>query len=103
MCSNEADVYYSIILSLKDKVVDHLAEVVHSANTCIFVSSPSSRLYGHLGLGYGGGAVIQLLVDLVKLVLLSFQFVAIDVYNQVVEPFHLIFHLPSFTGRRLVV
>lgn len=65
--------------------------------------SPVSCLYGHLSLGYGGGAVIQLLIDLVKLVLLSFKLVAVDVYNQGVEPLHLILHLSSLTGCCLIV
>lgn len=66
-------------------------------------ASPVGCLYGHSSFGYGGGAVVELLVDLVELVLLSLELVAVDVYNQVVESFHLGFHLPSFTGRCLVV
>lgn len=69
---------------------------------CI-ISSPVSCLNSHLSLGYGGRAVVQLLVDRVQLVLLSLQFVAVNVYNQVVEPLHLTFHLPSLTGCCLIV
>lgn len=67
------------------------------------MSSPVSCLYGHLRLGYDGRTFIQSLVDFVQLILLSLQFVTVDVYNQVVEPLHLIFHLPCFTGRSLIV
>lgn len=35
------------------------------------ISSPVCGLYGNLSLGYDGGAVIKVFVDLVKLVLLS--------------------------------
>lgn len=64
---------------------------------------PVCRLDGHLGLGDGGRAVVQLLVDLVQLVLLSLQLVAVDVHDEVVQPFHLVLHLPGFAGRGLVV
>lgn len=64
---------------------------------------PVRRLDGHLGLGDGGRAVVQLLVDLVQLVLLSLQLVAVDVHDQVVQPLHLVLHLAGFAGRSLVI
>lgn len=66
-------------------------------------SSPVSGLDGHFCFGYDGGTFIECLVDFVQFVLLSLQFVTVDVYNQVVEPFDLTFHLPRFTGCTLIV
>lgn len=64
---------------------------------------PLRRLDGHLGLGDGGRAVVQLFVDLVQLVLLGLQLVAVDVHNQVVQPLHLVLHLAGSAGRSLVI
>lgn len=64
---------------------------------------PLGRLDGHLGLGDGGRAVVQRCVDLVQLVLLGLQLVAVDVHDQVVQPLHLVLHLPGFAGRGLVI
>jgi len=65
--------------------------------------SPRRHLDGHLGLGDGRGAVVQLPVDLVQPVPLGLQLVAVDVHDERVQPRHLGLHLPRLAGRRLVV